>query len=98
MPADEIARATWWALRFMRRNDFTPDEVRWRKSLDYLREALDRAADEAGVRSLVGRINELVHKVNTLGTNALTAPVAPVPLEPALERLRQRVGRSSDQN
>ena len=98
MPADENARATWWALRIMRQNDFTPDEVRWRKSLDYLREALERAADEAGVRSLVARINELVHKVNTLGTNALTAPVAPVSVDWALEQLRLRGGRSSEQN
>jgi hypothetical protein len=51
MPADENARATWWALRIMRQNDFTPDEVRWRKSLDYLREctltsALSRSSGE----------------------------------------------------
>ena len=92
MPADENARATWWALRIMRQNDFTPDEVRWRKALDYLHDALDNATDEAGVRSLVARINELVRKVNTLGTNALTAPVMPVSQEWALERFRERRG------
>lgn len=92
IPADENARATWWALRIMRRNDFTPDEVRWRKSLDYLREALERAQDEPSVRLAVGRINELVHKVNTLGTNALQAPVAPVSLQWALGRFREHRG------
>jgi hypothetical protein len=91
MPADENARATWWALRIMRRNDFTPDEVRWRKSIDYLRESLERAQDEPGVRLAVARINELVRKVNTLGTNALQAPVVAVSLEGAMERFRERL-------
>jgi hypothetical protein len=91
MPADENARATWWALRIMRQNDFTPDEVRWRKALDHLREALERAEDEAAVRVTVMRINELVRKVNTLGTNALQAPVVAVSLDDELHRLRERI-------
>jgi hypothetical protein len=41
--------------------------LRWRKALDHLREALDRAADEASVQRAVIRINELVHKVNYPG-------------------------------
>jgi hypothetical protein len=90
MPADENARAAWWALRIMRQNDFTPDEVRWRKALDHLRIGLDRATDEAGVRSHVAKINELARKINTMGTNVLKAPVVPVSLEDELDRFRRR--------
>jgi hypothetical protein len=40
MPTNEDARLVWWALRVLRQNDFTPDEVRWRKQLDGLRDSL----------------------------------------------------------
>ena len=90
LPADENARAMWWAIKLMRQNDFTPDEVRWRKTLDYLRAALDRATDEAGVRSTVARINDLVHKINTMGTNVLKAPVTPVSADEEVRRFHER--------
>jgi hypothetical protein len=93
MPADEDVRLTWWALRILRQNDFTPEEVRWRKSIDYLWARLERAGDEEQVRSLVGQVNELVYKINTLGTNALKAPVTRLDLETEIERHRERVGR-----
>src|SRR3954464_13243384 len=70
MPADENARMTWWAIRILRQNDVTPDEIRWRKMVDGLKEQLARTADERRVRGLVTQINELVLKINTLGTNA----------------------------
>lgn len=91
MPADENARLTWWALRILRRNDVTPDEVRWRKQIDRLRGQLDAAEDERQVTVAVRAINALVRQVNTMGTNALPAPVAPASLEDELVRLRQRV-------
>jgi len=90
MPAEENARLTWWALRILRQNDFTPHEVRWRKQIDLLRDDLAGSRDESRVRSLVPAINGLVLKINTLGTNALQGGVAPVSLEDELDRLRSR--------
>lgn len=90
MPADENARLMWWALRILRNNDVVPDEVRWRKTLDVLKAELYRARDEKRVSWLVKQINELVHQVNTLGTNVLKAPVYGVELEAELSRLRER--------
>jgi len=90
MPAQEDARLTWWALRILRQNDFTPHEVRWRKQIDMLREYLAGARDEPRVRSLVQVINYLVLKINTLGTNALQSGVAAVSLDDELDRVRSR--------
>ena len=90
MPAEEGARMTWWMLRILRNNDFTPEEVRWRKALDYLRARLGSLADEAHLPQLVQQINELVLKINTMGTNALQSGVAPVDLETERQRLRDR--------
>ena len=80
-PADENARALWWALRIMRQNDFVPDEVRWRKAVDKLKAELFRATDPAAVRTLCEQINRLVHKLNTLGTNAINLAMAGVDVE-----------------
>src|SRR3954470_19633031 len=40
MPADENARMTWWAIRLLRQNDFTPHEIRWRKIVEGLKAEL----------------------------------------------------------
>src|SRR5438105_11827391 len=60
MPADENARMTWWALRILRQNDYTPEELRWRKQLDGLRAELAAATTEPRVRAIAGAINRLV--------------------------------------
>jgi len=78
MPADENARMAWWCLRILRNNDVIPHEVQWRKQIDYLKAMLCKASDESSRQALVAQINELIHKVNTLGTNALHAPLAPI--------------------
>src|SRR2546430_1300593 len=91
MPADEGARMMWWMLRIMKNNDFTPHEVVWRKTIDRLKDELSEAREEAHVVKLVGQINELVRKVNTLGTNALKTAIVNVSLEVALARFRQRM-------
>jgi hypothetical protein len=91
MPADEGTRMMWWALRILRKNDFIPDEVRWLKALDRLREALDGANDEQHLAKLVGEFNELVHNVNTMGTNALRSCVSTVDLETERQRMRDRL-------
>ena len=57
MPADENARMTWWALQILKQNDVTPDEVRWRKALDYLRGAA-RAADRRIASGSTGRADQ----------------------------------------
>jgi hypothetical protein len=95
MPADENARLTWWALRILRNNDFTPHEVRWRKMLDQFRAELHVARDERRVRSLVAAINELVRKINTLGTNALNYAVVSVCLQTELQRLEARLAETA---
>ena len=91
MPAEENARLMWWAIRLLRQNDFIPEEVRWHKALDRLREALHNVADEAQLPPLVAKINELVYKINTLGTNALRTSVAPLDLEVERKRLAARL-------
>ena len=57
MPADENARLTWWAIRLLKQNDFTPDEVRLRKQIDMLRDELAVAKTEQRVVFLVTAIN-----------------------------------------
>ena len=91
LPAEENARMTWWALKIMRQNDFTPDEVRFRKALDVLRAELAATRDERRIIQLVAQVNALVYRVNTLGTNALKTPVTGVSLEAELARLRERL-------
>lgn len=81
MPADEDARAMWWALRILKSNDFTPDEVRWRKIVENLKGELAKTAKPETRRKLIAQINALVYKLNTLGTNAINIAVAPVPEE-----------------
>lgn len=92
MPAEESARLTWWALRILKQNDVVPDEVRWRKSVDLLRHQLSRATNETQLSELVGKINEITAKINTLGTNAISLAMAPIDLEEELAKFR--AGRS----
>ncbi len=75
MPANEDARLTWWALRLLARNDVIPDEIRWRKQVDHLKEEARGCRDPKKKQSLVAAINGLVRQINTLGTNALNTPV-----------------------
>ena len=78
MPAEENQRMMWWALRIFKQNDVVPHEVMWRKQVDQLKVKLAAATTDEQRRSLARQINELVHKVNTLGTNALAGNLAPV--------------------
>lgn len=95
-PADENARMTWWVLRLLRKNDFTPHEVVWRKTIDHLKAQLDELRDEARLESVVGQINDLVRRVNTLGTNAINVPLTGVDIEVERQRLRERLSRPAD--
>src|SRR5688500_5538233 len=73
MPADENARLTWWALRILRGNNVTPDEIVWRKRIDTLKAELAETRSEPRVRALVQQITALAYKLNTLGTSAIPA-------------------------
>lgn len=95
MPADENARLAWWAIRTLRQNDFTPEEVRWRKQIDVFREEIASASTERRVKALVAAHNHLVHQINTLGTNALNSPVAPLSLEAELQNLGHRLAAAT---
>jgi hypothetical protein len=90
-PADEEARLMWWALRILRNNDVTPDEIRWRKTIETLKGELSQSRDERRVKVLVTQINAMVHKLNTLGTNAIKSSVVGVEMEAELIRLRERL-------
>ena len=90
IPAEENARLMWWALHILKNNDFTPEEIRWRKAIDHLKSRLDAATEEAEVIRLVAQANELVRKVNTLGTNALNTGVAPLDEVEYLRQFRER--------
>ena len=89
-PAEENARMLWWALRIMKQNDFVPDEVQWRKAIDQLKGEAVRTTDEKRLAVLVAKVNALVHKLNTLGTNAMNRGVSPLDLETELAHLRER--------
>ena len=90
LPADEDARALWWALRIMRNADFQTDELRYRKRIARLRELLELAMDEAGVIALVREHNELVRRLNTMGTNAIRSTLGTLDETEQLERLSNR--------
>ena len=90
MPADENARLAWWAIRLMKNADYTPDEVRLRKQIDTLKDELPKATTEAKVIAVVTAINATVRNLNTLGTNAINVPIAPVSPEVELRRFRER--------
>src|SRR6476661_198318 len=80
MPAEENARMRWWALRLLKQNDVVPEEVRWRKRIDRLKDELAQSMTEARVAAIVNAINGLVRQLNTMGTAALSAAVVQVSL------------------
>jgi S-adenosylhomocysteine hydrolase len=90
LPANENARMLWWALRIMRNNNFTPDEVRWRKQVDVLKAELDSTINETRLEALCAQINELARKINTLGTNAIASGVVGVDIDEQRVRLAER--------
>jgi hypothetical protein len=92
MPADENVRMTWWAIRILRNNDFTPHEVQWRKAIERLKDELSTTRDADRLEKLVTQINELVYKLNTLGTNAINSGVVGVDRETERAKLRVRIG------
>lgn len=93
LPPDENARMTWWALRILKSNGFTPDEIRWRKAIEYLKAKLNNARYEWEIAPVVKQANELVQKLNTLGTNAIKLGIAPLDEAEEIQKFRDRAGR-----
>ncbi len=90
LPADENARLAWWTIRLLRQNDVVPHEIAWRKQVETLKAKLATTTDEARGLALVRQINVLVHKLNTLGTNALGDGLVKLDESAELARLRAR--------
>src|SRR3954469_1664322 len=63
MPAEKNARLAWWALRILKNSGHTPEEVRWRKTIDGLKAKLAAVEREDQVAPLVREINALVRKL-----------------------------------
>jgi hypothetical protein len=94
IPAEENARLNWWALRILRQNGVVPDEVALRKQIENLKVELDELTDGRRLPLYVARINAMVMRLNTLGTNALTNAPAPVDLAIERQRLGERMGNA----
>ena len=88
MPADENARMMWWALRLFKRNDLIPDEVKYRRAIEALRQSFPTSKDEATLRVRVEEANVIIAKLNTMGTNAIPSDVMPIDVDRELERWR----------
>jgi hypothetical protein len=97
MPADENARMTWWMLRILRNNNFTPEEVVLRRKIESLKHELSVATTEHRVGVLCKTINELVRQLNTLGTNAINIAVSGVSTEDERHKLHERLSRREEE-
>jgi hypothetical protein len=90
MPADENARMLWWAIRLLRKNDVVPDEFKYRKAIDAVLKKIRTATSASEMHVLVPQANELIRRLNTMGTNVTSAGYAPLDLRSELERLEHR--------
>jgi hypothetical protein len=85
----------WWVLRMLRQANIVPDEVRYRKQIDLMRDRLADCRDEQDVRRLVGQINEIIRKLNVMGTNVIPTTLAPLDEAEAIARWRACRGPES---
>jgi hypothetical protein len=70
--------------------------VRIRKQIERLKDELPKATTDAKIVALVTAINAAVRNLNTLGTNAINSPVAPVSLEIERQRFRERMAARAE--
>ena len=89
LPADEDARAIYWALRIFRKNGLTTDELKYRKQISGLRDAVAACRDERRVADLVYQHNLLVRKLNTMGTNAMKTSYEKLDAAAEVSRVRE---------
>jgi hypothetical protein len=87
MPADENARMLWWAIRLLRKNDVVPDEFKFRKAIDAVLGRIREAKTPTELHVLVPQANELIRRLNTLGTSLASAAYTPLDLQAELARL-----------
>ena len=90
MPADENARLVWWAIRLLRKNDVVPDEFKYRRAIDAVILKIHTATSSNELHVLVPQANELIRRLNTMGTNVTSSGYAPLDLKVELERLATR--------
>jgi hypothetical protein len=90
MPVDENARMIWWAMRLMKNERPTPQQVAACARIEALKGELAVATTEARVRVLVGAINALVAEIEAAGRGVRTSPVAPLDVAGELWRLGRR--------
>ena len=89
LPADENARAAYWAFRIFKQAGVTTDELKYRKRISDLRDAVRSCRDERRVADLVYEHNVLVRKLNTMGTNAIkSADYGPLDVDAEVARVR----------
>jgi len=82
----------WWALKILKQANFVPDEVRWRKRIDELRDRMYSVADEQQLRQIVRELNELIVRLNTMGTNRIPTTLSPFDEEEVVAEFRARGG------
>lgn len=90
LPADEEARAMYWAVRILRNADVVTDEMRYRRRISTLREEIDACAEEGRLVDLVREHNALVRRLNTMGTNAIRSTIGPLDEADEVARLKRR--------
>jgi hypothetical protein len=73
IPADENARLTWWALRILRQQGFIPDEVVLRREIEQIKSRLAEEGDAVKRLDMARVLNELIRRLNTMGTTAMTS-------------------------
>lgn len=86
----------WWMLKIMRQANVVPDEIRYRKRIDDLRQRLDAATDERQVIAVVRELNEQIRKLNRMGTNVIPTTLTTFDEADALAQWRRRAGASGE--
>jgi hypothetical protein len=60
---------------------------------DGIKSTIENLRDESKLDGLVRKVNDLIRSLNTLGTNAINLPVAPLLLDVERNRLRERLAQ-----
>lgn len=68
----------WLSLKILKSSGFVTDEVRYRKQIEELKEHLESASSSAQGKRLIREINDVIRKLNTMGTNIKPTDIAPL--------------------
>ena len=91
LPADEEARAMYWALKILKNADVETDELRYRKRIALLREELAACSEEARAKEIIAEHNNVVRRLNSMGTTAIRYPLNPLDEAAEMEAVRKRM-------